>query len=137
MFVWNDYQESYEKKYEMFEVNRQYKEKDFKNEEEYLKVQQKLADEIAELDKIVGEEIKKIINDIYPEIEVLCYDSRMSSSARLVMGRVLTRGIPSNVRTLEVEMAFEKKTAHKIHVDRIEDFDEETAKKILDEVTHI
>ena len=135
MFIWNDYQESYDKKYNMFNVNRQYREKSFKNDEEYLKVQHKLAEEIAELDRIVGAEVEKVIHEAYPDIEVIQYDSRMNSSARLVLGRVLTRGIPTSARTLEVAAWFERKTAHKVHVDRIEDFSEEEAKKILEECT--
>jgi len=135
MFIWNDYQESYDKKYNMFDINRQYREKSFESEKEYLNEQQKLADEIDQLDKVVEKEIKKIINEAYPDVEILKFDSRMSSSARLVLGRVLTKGIDSETKALEISLYFERKTSHKVHIDRIENFSEEDSKKILEEIT--
>lgn len=135
MRKWDAWQEAYEKKYDMFKLNRDYREKHFKSEDEYMAEQLKLADEIGKLDEEVGAEVESVIHEAYPDTEFIKYDSRMSSAARLVLGRVLLRGVPTSARCLEVAAWFERKTSHRVHVDRIEDFPEAEAEKILEECT--
>lgn len=133
MFIWDDFQEFYDKKYMMFTINRAYRERSFRSEDEYVAEQRKLADEIDERDRVVEEKLAELVREAFPEVEVIKFDSRMCSAAHLLLGRTLTRGVQSNARTLEVATWIEKKTAHRVLVDRIEDFSEEDAKKILEE----
>lgn len=121
MFVWDDFQEMYMKLYDRFEVNRMYRERSFKNAEEYVDAQKKLAAEIEELDGKVAEKLKKLVNEGWPDAEMIAYDSRMQSFQRNVLGRILLKGLSASSQCLEVAAWIEKKTTHKVAVDRYED----------------
>ena len=129
-FIWNTYLESLDKKYTLFCINRSYKDKSFKDESEYLKVQTKLAEEIDILNKEIKEEITKVVHETYPEVEVILYDSRMFSKADQNIGKILTKNIKSQTETLDVKACFEKFVPVKITVERYEDLNEETQKEI-------
>jgi len=130
MFLWNDYQESLDKKYDMFRVNRKYKATSFKSDIEYTTTQQKLAAEIDALDADIFAKVKDVINEAYPEVQVLKYDSMTNSAAKLLLGRVLIDGDVDEIKAMEIEAWFLRKTAHSIKVDVLSLLPEEIRKNI-------
>ncbi len=129
MIRWGDIIESWAQLYDKFRVNREYKTKSWSNEEDYLKEQNALVVKIDELDNKVIPEIKKVINEAYPEIEFIAFDSRFHNADEKKVGNVLVRGADSETKLMEIAAWFERSTAYTIEVFRIEDLPEEVRKK--------
>lgn len=127
---WETYLDLLDKKYSMFFINRKYKERSFKSEDEYLDIQSKVANEIEKLNSEIQQEIAEIITNYFPNVQVLHYDSRSYSRGDQIIGRVLTKGVPSQSETFDVKAIFEKFTSVKIFVDRIEDLPEDLQEKL-------
>jgi hypothetical protein len=130
MRFWEDLQNGYAEAYDRFAVNRQYRNKSFKSDAEYVKAQTKLAEQIDELDKKALAKCREVIGVLYPDIEVLMLDSRMNSVSKQSLGRLLCKGIESTTACVDVEQWFLRQTAHRIGVDRIEDLPEDLQKKL-------
>ena len=128
MFLWNDYQESLDKKYDMFRVNMQYKATSFKTEADYVVAQEALAKDIDKLNDEIFEKVRDVINEAYPDVEVIKYDSMTNSAAKLLLGRVLVDGDVDDMKAMEIEAWFLRKTAHSIRVDPMSSMPEEVKK---------
>ena len=129
MIRWGDIIESWAQLYDKFRVNREYRTKSWSNDEDYRKEQNALVKKIEELDAKVIPEIKKIINEAYPEVEFVAFDSRFHNADEKRVGNVLIKGADSETKLLEIAAWFERNTAYTIAVFRIEDLPEDVRKK--------
>lgn len=129
MIRWGDIIESWSQLYDKFKVNREYRTKSWSSDEEYRKDQEVLVEKIDELDAKVIPEIKKVINEAYPEVEFVAFDSRFHNADEKKVGNVLVRGADSETKLMEIAAWFERSTAYTIEVFRIEDLPEELRKK--------
>lgn len=129
-FIWNTYLDSLEKKYSLFYINRKYKNQSFKDNDEYVSIQNKVAQEIDAQSKEIKKSIEMVIHEVYPEVEILLYDSLSFSRASSLIGRILTKGIHSQSETFDVKAYFEKMTSTKIIVERIEDLSDDEQRKV-------
>ena len=82
--------------YDKFLTNRQYKDKQFKdNEQEYMKNQKALADDIKFQEGLVSQTLSFIFKEYFPNLEFLAYDSRLlyfnRSESRI--GLILVKGM--------------------------------------------
>jgi hypothetical protein len=122
------YLDSYEVKYNMFCDNREYKSRSFKDQEDFLKTQYALAEEIELLDKEVKIESEKIIKEIFPNVSVVAYDSRFFKRGQSKLGNFLCKGITDLEEARTIQKYFESITYTNILITRWEDLDEETQK---------
>ena len=127
---WKTYLELLNTNYSKFYINRKFREKSFETDEKYLEIQTQIANDIETINKEIEEQIRKIIQEQYPNVEVLLYDSRVFSRSDEHIGKILTRGIPSVSETLDVKTVFEKISNVKISIDRFEDLPEEIQKNL-------
>lgn len=133
MLRWNDILESYDQYYDKFKINREYKETHWPDENTYLKAQQVLLEKISDLDRKVTEEIRLIFQEVYPDVKLVLFDSRMHSYLEGYVGSTLVEGLDDDVKALELKTWFERKTAYKIDVDRFETLPEDVREKIARE----
>lgn len=122
------YLDSYEVKYNMFCDNREYKSRSFKDQEDFLKTQYALAEEIELLDKEVKIESEKIIKEIFPNVSIVAYDSRFFKRGQSKLGNFLCKGIIDLEEARTIQKYFESVTYTNILITRWEDLDEETQK---------
>lgn len=129
MIRWSDVIETWAQLYDKFKVNREYKNKSWADEASYMKDQRELVEKITELDDKVKPEVVKIINEAFPEVEVVAFDSRMHSAEARRVGNVLLKGVTDRTQLIEIETWFERCTAYTIGTDRFEDLPEELKTK--------
>lgn len=126
-----NYLDSYEVKYNMFCDNREYKNKSFKDKDDFLKTQYALAEEIEIIDKEVKSESEKVIKEIFPDVEIVAYDSRFFKKGQAKLGNFLCKGIKDLEEARTIQKYFESVTYTNILITRWEDIDEETKKNFL------
>ena len=112
-----NYLDSYEVKYNMFCDNREYKNRSFKDEQEYKDVQYALANEIEIIDK-----------EVFPDVEIVAFDSRFFKKGQAKLGNFLCKGVKDLEEGRTIQKYFESVTYTNILITRWEDLDEETKK---------
>lgn len=118
--------------YDKFLTNRQYKDKQFKdNEQEYMKNQKALADDIKFQEELVSRSIETIFKQYFPNFKFLAYDSRLlyfnRSESRL--GLILVSGIKNDEDENNIKRFFKENFMMEILVNKFEDLPEELQKK--------
>lgn len=126
-----NYIDSYEIKYNMFCDNREYKSRSFKDETEFLEIQTALAEEIEIIDKEVKIESQKIIQEIFPNVEVVAFDSRYFKKGQSKLGNLLCKGVKDLEECRTIQKYFESVTYTIVVITRFEDLDEEIQKNFL------
>ena len=117
--------------YDRFLTNRQYKEKQFKdNEQEYIKNQKALADDIKFQEGLVSQTLSFIFKQYFPNLEFLAYDSRLlyfnRSESRI--GLILVKGMNEQDED-NIKRFFKENFMMEILVNKFEDLPEELQKK--------
>lgn len=117
--------------YDRFLTNRQYKEKQFKdNEQEYIKNQKALADDIKFQEGLVSQTLSFIFKEYFPNLEFLAYDSRLlyfnRSESRI--GLILVKGMNKQDED-NIKRFFKENFMMEILVNKFEDLPEELQKK--------
>jgi len=117
--------------YDKFYTNRQYKDLQYKDkEEEYLKEQNILADDIKKYENQIFDMLKKYFSELFPTLNLIAYDSRFVflSKSKIVIGALLVEGMND-----EDEIAIKKFLQETLFVegriDKFEDLPEEIRKK--------
>lgn len=82
---------------------------------------EEISEEISRISEKIEIEIRELIENIFPGIRVLAYDSLVHDIRNDSIGRILSYGVRSKARTYEVEKEFRIETGIKIAVERIED----------------
>ena len=118
--------------YDKFLTNRQYKDKQFKdNEQEYIKNQKALANEIKFQEGLVSQTLSFIFKEYFPNLEFLAYDSRLlyfnRSESRI--GLILVSGIKNDEDENNIKKFFRENFMMEILVNKFEDLPEEIQKK--------
>ena len=126
-----NYLDSYEVKYNMFVDNREYRTRSFKDDEDFKRVQFALAEEIDLIDKEVKLESEKIIKEIFPDVEIVAYDSRFFKKGQAKLGNFLCKGVKDLEEARTIQKYFESITYTNILITRWEDLDEDTQKNFL------
>ena len=89
-------------KYDMFFTNRQYKEKHFKSEDEYMLIQKNLATEIEIEEKHIKDIITEWLKTNFDQYKLVAYDSRficiLNNDNRI--GKILVKG-PDDYNTMK------------------------------------
>ena len=126
-----NYLDSYEVKYNMFVGNREYRTRSFKDDEDFKRVQFALAEEIDLIDKEVKKESEKIIKEVFPDVEIVAYDSRFFKKGQAKLGNFLCKGVKDLEEARTIQKYFESITYTNILITRWEDLDEDTQKNFL------
>lgn len=121
--------------YDKYMVNRQYKNRSFESEDQYLKLQEQLAEEINEMEKIALIEFRKVFEEVFPHAEVLAYDSRHIRKGKAKFGNLLIKGLKDLEEARTLQKYFESETYFSVLIQRYEDLDEETQKTLKFEGT--
>ena len=117
--------------YDKFLTNRQYKDRQFKdNEEEYMKNQQALANDIKFQEDLVSRSIQTIFKENFPKIEFIAYDSRLLyfNRAKSRIGMILVKGADDEDK-IAIQKFFQENYLTEILIDKFEDLPEEIQKK--------
>lgn len=111
--------------YDKYVVNREYKNRSFENDDIYNKEQLKLANEIEEKEALVKEEIKNVLKEVFPEIEIVAYDSRFLERGKYKLGHLLCKNTKDKEECRTIQKYFEAETLFLIIVQRFEDLDDD------------
>ena len=123
----------YDKKYNMFNVNRKYRRLSFSSDEEYEAAQNILAKEISQIDARVEESLRRAItkSEKQYDVQLLLFDSRFSSFNDNCIGKILCKNIETQSGILELSELIEMMTGISVIIERYEDLSDE-ARKIID-----
>ena len=117
--------------YDKFLTNRQYKDKQFKDDEkEYMKNQQALANDIKFQEDLVSRTISTLFKEFFPKLEFIAYDSRLLyfNRAQSRLGLILVKGINEDDE-MNIKKFFRENFLMEILINKFEDLTEDLQKK--------
>lgn len=117
--------------YDKFLTNRQYKDRQFKDDEEsYMKNQEALANDIKFQEDLVSRSIQTIFKENFPRIEFIAYDSRLLyfNRAKSRIGVILIKNATDEDK-VAIENFFKENYLTEILINKFEDLPEELQKK--------
>ena len=103
----------------------------FKDNDDFLKTQYALAEEIEIIDKEVKSESEKIIKEIFSDVEIVAYDSRFFKKGQAKLGNFLCKGVKDLEEARTIQKYFGSVTYTNILITRWEDLDEESKKNFI------
>ena len=117
--------------YDKFLTNKQYKDKQFKdNEAEYMKNQQALANDIKFQEDLVSRTLSTLFKEYFPKLNFIAYDSRLlyfnRSQSRL--GLILVESMSEEDEN-KIKNFFKENFLMEILINKFEDLPEELQKK--------
>lgn len=122
-------------KYDMFYTNRQYATMHFKTEEEYKTTQKSLATEIQLEENITRDCLEKYFSQNFPKVKLLLFDSRpiCLNDRNHRLGVCLFQNLSNDENDKnEILRMFKNDTDMTILVNRFEELDDESQKKIME-----
>lgn len=118
--------------YDKYMVNREYKSRSFKTNELFISTQHIIGEEIEKNENELFKLIQETINQFFPTVQVLRYDSRFLKKNRNLLGNVLCKNIPDKEEARTIQLYFDAETNYSISIQRLEDFDDETQKRLIE-----
>ena len=117
--------------YDKFLTNKQYREKQFKdNDAEYMKNQNALAEDIKFQEGLVSQTIATLFKEYFPNLEFIAYDSRLlyfnRSQSRI--GLILVKGMGEEDEAI-IKKFFRENFMMEILVDKFENLSEKLQEK--------
>lgn len=117
--------------YDKFLTNKQYREKQFKdNDAEYMKNQNALAEDIKFQEGLVSKTLENIFKEFFPNLEFIAYDSRLLyfNRAQSRIGLILVKGMKEEDEA-RIKKFFKENFLMEILINRFEDLPEKLQKK--------
>ena len=117
--------------YDKFLTNKQYREKQFKdNDAEYMKNQNALAEDIKFQEGLVSKTLENIFKEFFPNLEFIAYDSRLLyfNRAQSRIGLILVKGMEEEDEA-KIKRFFKENFLMEILVNKFEDLPEKLQKK--------